>query len=128
MFIAEAIGTFCFVSVVCKAVNWNGSKETIINGFACGLGLSFGIFIGGGISGGAINPAVGLVQTIFQSIVANNYPKSFGGMKIGLKCLWPHVLGPAFGGIIAGLWDRVHGHVIRELKYAVDEDESAKKN
>ena len=65
MFIAEMFGTFSFVSVCCMAKNFNGSKETIINAFACGLGLSFGIFIGGGISGGAINPAVGLVQSIF---------------------------------------------------------------
>jgi glycerol uptake facilitator-like aquaporin len=117
MFIAEMIGTFSFVSVCCMAKNFNGSKETIINAFACGLALSFGIFIGGGISGGAINPSVGLVQSIFQSIVASNYPSHFGGMKIGLQGnLWVHVFGPATGGILAGIFNRIHGHVVEQFK------------
>ena len=48
-----------------------------VNGLAIGLALYGAISIACGISGGAINPAVGLVQTIFQRLFNGHaYPNA----------------------------------------------------
>lgn len=48
-----------------------------VNALAIGIGLFTTITIASGISGGAINPAVGLVQQIFQRMFNGHvYPKA----------------------------------------------------
>ena len=69
MFLAEIIGTFLFVSVNVNIIYNNGSDEIILNAIIIGLALCVGIMVAAPTSGAAINPGVGLVQPIFQSIV-----------------------------------------------------------
>merc|ERR1711907_294023 len=77
VFLVEAVMTFFFVAFVLQIVKHNGAKDMPVNGLAIGLALYAAIQIASGISGGAINPAVGLVQTIFQRLFNGHaYPKS----------------------------------------------------
>ena len=59
--IVETIVTFVFVNVI-LTVKYNfGSKELIINGAVIGMTLFGLITISGDISGGCLNPAIGVV-------------------------------------------------------------------
>ena len=63
----EMIMTFLFVSVVIVIVKHNGSQDMPVNAIAIGISLYTAIMIASGLSGGAINPAVALVQPVFQN-------------------------------------------------------------
>jgi glycerol uptake facilitator-like aquaporin len=56
----EAVCTFLFVSMVLMVVKHNGSEYMSVNALAIGLSLFLAIQMASGISGGCINPAVGL--------------------------------------------------------------------
>jgi glycerol uptake facilitator protein len=64
-FIAEMVGTFIFVNIILSIKFQNGAKDLVVNALCIGLTLMLAISITGGISGGCINPAVGLIQSIF---------------------------------------------------------------
>ena len=60
-FIVEFLMTFVFVNVILSIKYHNGANDLLVNALAIGLTLFGVITISGGISGGCINPAVGLV-------------------------------------------------------------------
>ena len=64
-FWSEMVLTAFFVSVIVTAKHLNGAKDLFLNGLVIGLTLFTVICIGGALSGGCFNPAVGLVQPIF---------------------------------------------------------------
>ena len=64
-FISEMIGTFIFVNVILSVKYQNGAKDLVVNALGIGVTLMLSIIITGGISGGCINPAVGLIQSIY---------------------------------------------------------------
>ena len=75
-----------------------------INGLAIGLALYAAIQIASGISGGAINPAVGLMQTIFQRLFNGHaYPNAPPQHMMYLPI---YLVAPFFGGAFAGLFQR----------------------
>ena len=78
VFLVEFVMTFFFVNFVLQIKYQNGAdNDTPINGLAIGLALYAAIQIASGISGGCINPAVGLVQTIFQRLFNGHaYPNT----------------------------------------------------
>jgi glycerol uptake facilitator-like aquaporin len=65
------------------------------------------------ISGGCLNPSVGIVQPLFQYFIMKTFDKSipdydntkqvepFGNM-------WIYVFAPLIGGMIAGFWQKIH--------------------
>ena len=67
MLIAEVVGTFLFVSVNVNIIYFNPSTELILNAVIIGLALTLGIFVAAPISGGSINPAVGIVLPLMQN-------------------------------------------------------------
>ena len=67
MLIAEVVGTFLFVSVNVNIIYFNPSTELILNALIIGLALTLGIFVAAPISGGSINPAVGIVLPLMQN-------------------------------------------------------------
>lgn len=67
--IVEMVCTFLFVNMVFMVVKHNGAADMPINALAIGLSLFLAIRESSGISGGCINPAVGLVQSLFQKSV-----------------------------------------------------------
>lgn len=60
VFFAEAVCTFVFVSNVMMIVKHNGSVNVPMNALFIGLSLHLAIRMASGITGGCINPAVGL--------------------------------------------------------------------
>ena len=64
MLLAEVIGTFLFVSVNVNIIYFNASTELILNAIVIGLALVLGIAVAAPVSGGSINPAVGIALPI----------------------------------------------------------------
>lgn len=73
MFVLEIVCTFIFVNMILNLKNNNGSTQ-ILNGFAISSTLIGMIYNAGGISGACFNPAVAIVQTIFQNMVLEGSP------------------------------------------------------
>merc|ERR1719324_182155 len=93
-----------FVAFVLQIVKHNGAKDMPVNGLAIGLALYAAIQVASGISGGAINPAVGLIQTVFQRLFNGHaYPKAEPQQVMYLPI---YLISPFIGGIFAGLFQR----------------------
>jgi aquaporin Z len=89
--LVEVLYTFALCLVV---LNTAVSKKTQGNsyyGLAIGFTVVVAAFAGGGISGGAFNPAVGIGPTIVHAIMG-------GG---SWSALWLYLVGPLAGGALA---------------------------
>ena len=64
-FVVEFFMTFLFVVFVLQIVKHNGAKDVPVNALAIGIALYTCVQIASGISGGCINPAIGMVQPVF---------------------------------------------------------------
>lgn len=103
--LVESLMTGMFVAFVLQIVKHNGSEYMPLNTLAIGLALYASIQISSGISGGAINPAVGAVQTVFQKLFNSFvYPKAEAS---GITYLPIYLAGPTLGGIFGGLFQRL---------------------
>ena len=65
-FLAEVIGTFCLVSLICGSIL--AGQSGLIPAIAGGLALMTMVYCLGGISGGHFNPAVTLAATVSKRI------------------------------------------------------------
>jgi glycerol uptake facilitator-like aquaporin len=69
--------TFMFVTFVLVIVKHNGSSDMPINAACIGMALYVAAREASGVSGGCINPAIGLVQSVMQRTVnAKVYPNA----------------------------------------------------
>ena len=84
--VLEAILTFFLVNAVMNA--GISGKATIPGGLAIGLTLAFCILMGGPLTGASLNPA----RSIGPAVAMGNF-----------NDLWVYLVGPALGGIVAGL-------------------------
>jgi MIP family channel proteins len=82
----EAILTFFLVNTIMNA--GISGKATIPGGLAIGFTLVFCILMGGPLTGASLNPA----RTIGPALATGNFSD-----------LWVYLVGPALGGIAAGL-------------------------
>jgi len=64
VFCIELVMTFLFVTFVLVIVKHNGSSEMPINAACIGMALYLCVREASGVSGGCINPAVGLIQSV----------------------------------------------------------------
>jgi MIP family channel proteins len=90
-FIVEILITFILVFVV-MAVATDGRAPAAIAPIAVGFALAVGVFIGGPVTGGSVNPA-----------------RSLGPMLVAadLTSFWLYILGPIVGGVLGALlYDR----------------------
>lgn len=55
------------------------------------------------ISGAAINPAVGVVQTIYQAQHYNAHKASTDESFLGYTTMWVYVAGPLTGALFSGI-------------------------
>ena len=82
---------FALALVVLQTATAPETKGNSFYGLAIGFTVAAGAFAGGGISGGAFNPAVGLGPILFQSMVE-------GGT---FADAWLYVVAPLVGGLVA---------------------------
>jgi aquaporin Z len=79
--VAEAIGTFIFLSVIIFTVN--GAKDMGVNWLKIGLALGISILLFGAISGGHFNPAVSLMFYLNNQLAADELGLYWVGQVIG---------------------------------------------
>jgi len=120
VFCIEMICTFLFVTFVLVISHHNSSSDGVINCAAIGLALYCAVREASGVSGGGINPTVGLVQSIFQKTVnARVYPKAPETQPTYIVC---YVGGGLLGGFLAGLFQKlIYEFALKHAEEASDQ-------
>ena len=90
-FLVEAIFTMGLALVVLNVAVSDANAGNSFYGLAIGLTVTFGAIAGGGVSGGAYNPAVGLALPLVHGITDD---------------ILLYLLGPLIGGALAALFFR----------------------
>lgn len=98
------IGTFIFASLILSVKFHNGANDGAVNCFLVGMCLYAVLNMVGGISGGAINPAVGLCQCTFQYIAKLSHPDPKYDIVEYEVYAWVYVVGTFTGGALAGIF------------------------
>ncbi len=91
--LVEILYTFALALVVLNTATSKKTEGNSYYGLAIGMTVMAAAFAGGGISGGAFNPAVGLGPTIVNVILG-------GG---SWAALWLYLVGPFLGGALAAI-------------------------
>ncbi len=89
--LVEVLFTFALCLVVLNTAVSRKTQGNSYFGLAIGFTVVVGAFAGGGISGGAFNPAVGVGPIIVNAILG-------GG---SYSALWLYIVGPLLGGALA---------------------------
>ena len=89
--LVEFLFTFALCYVVLGSAVSKKTQGNSFYGLAIGFTIVVGAFAGGGISGGAFNPAVGIGPTIVNAV--------FGGGS--WSALWIYIVGPLAGAVVA---------------------------
>ena len=99
----ETICTFMFVlcNLIVKTQRTSPSDEGFFGCIAISTTLLAMICVSGSKTGGCLNPAVGLAQTLYQNFVSPDSEKDW-------QYLWMYIVAPFTGGILAGLAHRLH--------------------
>ena len=88
----ESIFTFALVLVILNVATNPKTEGNSYYGLAIGFTVMAGAFAGGGISGGAYNPAVGTGPILVDAII---------GEGNTLSNLWYYLVGPIAGAVLA---------------------------
>lgn len=91
--LVEILYTFALALVVLNVATAHGTQGNSFYGLAIGFTVVAAAFAGGGISGGAFNPAVGIGPTLVHVMV--------GGEGATFAHLWLYIVGPFLGGALA---------------------------
>ena len=115
--IVEALMTFFFAGTVTAVAKWDSARDGPANCLCIGLSLAIGIQMAAGISGGAVNPAVAVIQPAYQTIATSIRLPQFDLSKIERSNYHgAYVLGTFLGGFIAGCFHRWVIPMARDLK------------
>lgn len=123
VFFAEAIATFLFISFVLMIKKHNGAVDCDpVNSLANGLILFLSMTMVSGISGGCINPVIGLLQSNFQKFCNTSiFPNA---PETSLIYVPAYIFGPLFGGFIAGNFHKwIHEAALNSADEAKDAEE-----
>ncbi len=90
--LVEALFTFLLAFVVLHVAATVKTRDNNYFGLAIGFTVMVAAFAGGGISGGAFNPAVGVSPLLYN----------FASADSNMNSLLLYVLGPVTGGVFAG--------------------------
>jgi len=121
VFAVETVCTFMFVTFVLVISKHNGASDTPINTMAIGLALYCAVREASGISGGCINPAVGLIQSVFQKMANDyTYPQA---KETQVNYTPVYVGGPLLGGFLAGIFQKlIYEFAIKHAEEASNEE------
>lgn len=89
--LVELLFTFALALVVLNSATAKGTENNSFYGLAIGMTVMVGAFAGGGISGGAFNPAVGLGPNIVRALQNGD----------GISHVWIYIVGPFAGAALA---------------------------
>lgn len=89
--LVETLFTFALALVVFNVATHSATKGNSYYGLAIGFTVTVGAFAGGGTSGGAYNPAVGIGPILVHGLVGGG---SFAN-------LWYYLVGPFLGAALA---------------------------
>jgi aquaporin Z len=92
-FLIESVLTFLLCSVVLHVAATDKTKGNNYYGIAIGFTLLAIAYVGGPISGGAFNPAVGVSPLLYDFV-------NFGPHFLNITL---YLIGPVVGGILAGM-------------------------
>jgi aquaporin Z len=92
--LVEVIFTFALVSVVLNVAVSKATSGNNYFGLAIGFTVLAAAFAGGGISGGAFNPAVGLGPCLIDTLVGGNS---------SLSHVWLYLVGPPAGALLGSM-------------------------
>lgn len=94
-FLAEVISTFFFV--YCILCHGNATSKLFLEKSASSLIIAFALFasasVAGGISGGCLNPAIGIAHNFTRFFIFQDFNE--------LSYLWLYVAGPLTGGLLS---------------------------
>ena len=93
--INEILFTFALALVVLNTATSSGTKGNSFYGLAIGFTVVVGAFAGGGISGGAHNPAVGIGPNVILGTIGQT-PEAFTRLVL-------YIAGPMIGGALAAI-------------------------
>lgn len=125
-FLTELVVTFVFVSVILGFKFDNLSDDHVVAARSIGITLFAMILLSAEISGGCLNPAVGLVQSVFQHMIVNSYPMTYGlpTTKTSLNPIWVYIISPTFGGVLAGLFSHFNAGVLQKQQEVPNQKQS----
>ena len=89
----EILFTFALALVILNVATSKATENNSYYGLAIGFTVMGAAFAGGGISGGAFNPAVGMGPMLVDVTLGNG---TFGN-------LWLYLVGPFAGGALAAI-------------------------
>ena len=89
----EVLFSFALVLVVLNVATHEGTAGNSHYGLAIGFTVLAGAMAGGGISGGAFNPAVGIGPTVISATLGTG----------SFDHLWLYIVGPLTGGVLAAV-------------------------
>lgn len=95
--LVEILFTFALALVIMNVATAKRTEGNSYYGLAIGFTITAAAFAGGGLSGGAFNPAVGTGPTLMHALTA-------GG---GWGNLWLYWVGPVVGGALASAVFRI---------------------
>ena len=93
--IIEIVFTFALCLVVLNTATSTGTSGNSFYGLAIGFTIVVAAFAGGGISGGAFNPAIGIGPNVIKG--------TLGGDPGAMANIILHTLGPIIGGALAAV-------------------------
>ena len=91
--LVEVLYTFALAYIVLNVAVSKKTQGNSYYGLAIGMTVTAGAFAGGGISGGAFNPAVGIGPTIINALLGSG----------GWSHLWLYLVGPLAGAGLAAV-------------------------
>ncbi|MEM6646316.1 MAG: aquaporin [Bacteroidota bacterium] len=89
--LVEFLFTFMLVLVILNVAASKATESNSYYGLAIGFTITAAAFVGGGISGGAYNPAVGIGSVVMNALAGDG----------GFADLWIYLVAPIAGGLLA---------------------------
>ena len=96
------------------------SHYQVVNGLGIALGLFAATIMAVSSTGAALNPTIGIVQTALSDVFDRQFHLTSSAPKssdIGYDAMWIYIIGPAIGGILAGLFYKLVHETRGKVRY-----------